>query len=186
MCANGHRFTTYERREGFACPRCESTETRVDGVGSGVRGVERKRRCASCSHVFDTIERLSRPDIAVIKADGRREAFSHGKLFLALRAACSKRGVKPETIRSMADEIEIELRDASKAEIRSSMLAEMALDRLQVLDEVAYVRYASSYVERGGIEDMLTVISETLQRRELKSIRETNLPLVPDDMDQPV
>ena len=57
----------------------------------------------------------------------------------------------------------------------------MVLERLQPLDEVASVRYASSYVEPGGLEDMLTVIRQTVHRRELQSIRETNLPLVDDD-----
>ncbi len=184
-CANGHRFTTYERREVFTCPRCESTETRVERAETGTRRVERRRRCGSCGLVFDTVEGLFRPDIVVIKSDGRREAFSHGKLFVALRAACSKRPVEAVALQSLADEIETELRDTGQAEVRSSVLAEMVLERLQTLDEVAYVRYASSYVEPGGIEDMLAVIADTLRRRELQTIRETNLPLVADEMELP-
>ena len=184
-CANGHRFTTYERREIFTCPRCDSTETRVEQADAGTRGVERKRRCGSCGLVFDTMEGLFRPDIVVIKSDGRQEAFSHGKLFVALRAACSKRLVGAEALQSLADDIETKLRDTGQAEVRSGALAEMVLERLQPLDEVAYVRYASSYVEAGGIEDMAAVIGETLRRRELQTIRETNLPLVEDEIELP-
>ena len=43
------------------------------------------------------------------------------------------------------------------------------------------MRYASSYVEPGGVEEMLSVIRETLHRRELQTIRDTNLPLVADE-----
>ncbi len=180
-CSEGHRFTTYERCEVFNCPRCSSTETRVERTDVGARGVQRTRRCGPCGLIFGTIEGLVRPDISVIKADGRHEPFSGGKLFSAVRAACSKRPVSTEALLTLADGIETELRDTGQTEVRSAVLAEMVLERLQPLDEVASVRYASSYVEPGGLEDMLTVIRQTVHRRELQSIRETNLPLVDDD-----
>lgn len=180
-CANGHRFNTYERCEIFACPRCASTETRVVGTDVGARGVQRTRRCGPCGLMFDTVEGLFRLDISVIKADGRREAFNGGKLFDAARAACSKRPVSNQDLLTMADGIAAELRDTGQTEVRSALLAEMVLQRLQPLDEVASVRYASSYVEPGGLEDMLRVIRQTVHRREQQSIRDTNLPLVSDE-----
>lgn len=180
-CIEGHRFTTYERCEVFSCPRCSATETRVEDTDVGARGVARTRRCGRCGLIFGTIEGLVRPDIFVIKADGRHEPFSGGKLFGAVRAACSKRPVATEELLMLADGIETELRDTGQTEVRSALLAEMVLERLQPLDEVASVRYASSYVEPGGVEEMLTVIRQTLDRRELQSIRDTNLPLVADE-----
>lgn len=180
-CGNGHRFTTYERCEVFRCPRCSSTETRVERTDVNARGVARTRRCGPCGLMFGTVEGLDRLDISVIKADGRREPFSGGKLFGAVRAACSKRPVASERLLALADGIETELRDTGQTEVRSAVLAEMVLERLQPLDEVASVRYASSYVEPGGLEDMLSVIRQTLDRRELQSIRETNLPLVTEE-----
>ena len=141
----------------------------------------RTRRCGRCGLIFGTIEGLVRPDISVIKTDGRREPFSGGKLFGAVRAACSKRPVTTEDLLTLADGIETDLRATSQTEVRSAVLAEMVLERLQPLDEVASVRYASSYVEPGGLEDMLSVIRQTLDRRELQSIRDTNLPLVADE-----
>ena len=184
-CCNGHRFTTYERCEVFTCPRCASTETRVERTDVGARGVQRTRRCGPCGLIFDTVEGLFRPDISVIKADGRREPFNGGKLFGAVRTACSKRPVTTEALLTLADGIATALRDTGETEVRSAVLAEMVLERLQPLDEVAYVRYASSYVEPGGLEDMLAVIRDTVHRRELQSIRETNLPLVADEMESP-
>ena len=86
-----------------------------------------------------------------------------------------------DSVLMLADGIETELRDTGQTEVRSAVLAEMVLERLQPLDEVASVRYASSYVEPGGIEEMLSVIRQTLDRRELQSIRETNLPLVAEE-----
>ena len=180
-CSNGHRFTTYERCEIFSCPRCSATETRVEDTDVSARGVARTRRCGPCGLIFGTIEGLVRPDIFVIKADGEREPFNGGKLFGAVRTACSKRPVSTEALLALADGIEAELRDTGQTEVRSAVLAEMVLVRLHPLDEVAYVRYASSYVEPGGLEDMLTVIRETLHRRELQTIRETNLPLVAEE-----
>jgi len=61
------------------------------------------------------------------------------------------------------------------------LIAEMVMERLVTLDEVAYVRYASSYFEEGGISEMLDVINEARRRRERTEIERTNLRLVPSD-----
>ena len=182
-CHNGHRFTTYERREVFTCPRCGAEDSRIERVELTATGVQRHRRCLACDLIYDTEERLARTDVAVIKTDGRREAFSRGKLFQSLQAATTKRPVPAERLLEVVDGIEAELFDSGRGEVPSSVIARMVMDQLRSLDEVAYVRYASSYLEEGGIEEMREVVEDTLQRRELEAIRKTNLPLVPEDVE---
>ncbi len=183
QCENGHRFTTYERREVFACPRCGQDDSRIEVVELDAGGVRRQRRCGECGHVYGTEERAARTDVSVIKADGRREPFNRDKLFRALRTAVTKRPVSIEHIQAAVDAIQSELGDEGRAEVTSSRIAAMALERLVELDEVAYVRFASSYLEAGGIDRMQEVIEETLRRRELRSIRRTHVPLVPDEVE---
>ena len=184
-CEHGHRFTTYERHEAFVCPRCGAAESRLEQVEPTARGVQRRRRCAECGLNYVTVERFERSDLSVVKSDGRREPFNRDKLFQSLRSACAKRPVPVERIQVAVDDIETALFDSNRAEIESGEIATMVVERLISLDEVAYVRYASGYLEAGGIDGLLDVIREALRRRELESIRRTHIPLVPDEREPP-
>ncbi len=182
-CDNGHRFTTYERRDVFGCPRCGQDDSRIEVVKLEAGGVRRQRRCGECGHAYGTEERAALTDVSVIKDDGRREPFNRDKLFRALRTAAAKRPVSIDRIQAAADDIQARLVDDGRAEVTSRRIAEMALERLVELDEVAYVRFASGYLEAGGIDRMQDVIDETLRRRELQGIRRTHAPLVPDEVE---
>lgn len=142
------------------CPSCGHSESRVvdsrpseDGVS-----IRRRRECLECSHRFTTYERVSDNPVMVIKADGSSEAFDRQKLVRGLLMACAKRPISPEQISDLIDDMENELRNVPKNEIKSKELGEMALARLSKLDDVAYVRFASVYKDFQNIEEFAAAL----------------------------
>ena len=75
-----------------------------------------------------------------------------------LLIACAKRPIAPEQLGTLIDSIEAELRNASKNEIGSKELGDMALVRLAKLDDVAYVRFASVYKDFQNIEEFAAAL----------------------------
>ena len=178
----GNRFTTYERRDAYVCPHCGADEARVESSEvTPQRALRRHRRCAACGRGYQTLERLARMDIRVLKADGRSEIFNWGKLYRSIMIAGTKRPISSAWAEAAAIQIENELLGRDALDVESKRIADMVMERLVTLDEVAYVRYASSYFGEGGIPEMLETINESRRRREQTQIERTNLPLVPAD-----
>ena len=137
------------------CPLCGFAESKVvdsrptdDGTS-----IRRRRECLECGHRFTTYERLGDNPLIVIKSDGSSEAYDRQKLFRGLLIACAKRPIGSDQISALIDDIETELRNSPKSEIRSKELGEMVLDRLAETDDVAYVRFASVYKDFKNIEE---------------------------------
>jgi len=135
------------------CPYCSSSKTRVVDKRSVKTGINRRRRtCLKCGKRFTTYERVEMSDIVVIKRDGRREKFSRDKIKSSLMKACEKRPISSRKIKKMVDEIEKEVKDLNKTEIKSNMIGDLVMKELRPLDEVAYVRFASYYKHFTDIE----------------------------------
>jgi transcriptional repressor NrdR len=180
----GHRFTTYERRDIFACPHCGHDEARIESWELTSQGAMRRhRRCADCGLGYQTLERLARMDIRVLKDDGRSEPFNRGKLYRSIMIAGTKRPVTSSWAEEVAIQIENDLIGRDTLDIPSKQIADQVMERLVTLDEVTYVRYASGYFGEGGIQEMLDSINDSRRRREQTEIERTNLPLVPADAD---
>ncbi len=180
----GHRFTTYERRDIYVCPHCGHDEARIELWELTSQGtLRRHRRCAACGQGYQTLERLARMDIRVLKADGRSEPFNRGKLYRSIMIAGTKRPITSAWAEEAAIQIENELLSRDAPDVPSKDIADLAMERLVTLDEVTYVRYASGYFGAGGVQEMLETINESRQRRERTEIERTNLPLVPADTD---
>lgn len=101
----------------------------------------------------------------VIKKDGRREAFSRTKILNGMMRACEKRPISLETIEDTVDEIEREVRSGLDREVASEYIGELVMDKLRVLDDVAYVRFASVYRQ---FKDIDRFIEELQQIRRSK------------------
>lgn len=137
------------------CPACGHLESKVVDSRPVEEGasIRRRRECLACGQRFTTYERMSDSPLLVLKTDGSTEAYNRQKLFHGLLIACAKRPVGAETISSIIDDIEAELRSGSRTEIPSKELGEMVLDRLAKTDDVAYVRFASVYKDFKNIEE---------------------------------
>ena len=127
------------------CPFCGNNESRVIDSREAPDGVRRRRECMRCELRFTTYERVHSMPLMIAKRDGRREAFSSEKLERSLRTACAKRPLEVGAISKMVVNIENELHKLSKAEVEARVIGEMCIERLKILDRVAYIRFASVY-----------------------------------------
>lgn len=129
------------------CPYCGCQDTRVlDSRDTAeVEAVRRRRQCVACSKRFTTYERFERPELKVLKRDGRVEDFDRDKLEVGIIKACEKRAVPRSEITRVIDELEDELRAGDATEVPSALIGERVLERLRDVDEVAYMRFASVY-----------------------------------------
>jgi len=129
------------------CTQCPSDDIKViesRDVAEG-QAIRRRRMCNGCGHRFTTYERLERPQLIVIKNDGKRELFNRSKLLAGLYRACEKTSVTSLDLEKLVDSIEQELYACGDQEVRSTRVGELVMDQLARLNEVAYVRFASVY-----------------------------------------
>ena len=96
----------------------------------------------------------------VIKKDNRREPFLREKLRQGAIKACEKRPVSMDLIESLVDEIERELRGKESTEISSKTIGNITLRKLKKIDKVAYLRYASVYLDFENLSDF----EETIEK----------------------
>lgn len=137
------------------CPSCGYSETKVIDSRPSEDGasIRRRRECLDCSYRFTTYERLGENPLVVVKADGSSEVFDREKLFRGVIIACAKRPISSDQIASLIDDIERDLRNNMKNEIKAKELGNMVLARLRTLDDVAYIRFASVYKDFQNIHE---------------------------------
>lgn len=148
------------------CPFCQNNDTRVvDSRPVEDGGALRRRRlCEACNGRFTTHERATIGALIVVKKDGRREEFSLSKLRGGLAKACNKRPVATEDIARAAEEIEAQLRREGTIEVASDRVGELVMEKLFVLDQVAYVRFASVYQRFDDVKRFAQLL-ERISRR---------------------
>ncbi len=150
------------------CSQCSSTDTKViesRDVGEG-ETIRRRRACPVCNHRFTTYERLERPQIIVIKNNGTRELFNREKLLSGLYRACEKTPVTSLQLEHLVSDIEQQVYDCGDQEVPSAKIGDMVMERLSVLNEVAYVRFASVY---RGFKDIAGFEKELLHIKKSKT-----------------
>ncbi len=107
--------------------------------------MRRRRQCLSCSDRFTTFERVEEVPLVVVKSDGSTERFDRDKIVGGVRSATKGRPLDDELTTQIAVDVEDEIRLAGGAEVSSSRIGLTVLDHLRVVDEVAYLRFASVY-----------------------------------------
>src|SRR5205823_8591357 len=115
--------------------------------GRGGDTIRRRRECLKCSRRFTTYERIDEIPYMVIKKDGRRERFERQKILQGLLKACEKRPVATPKLEGIVDEIEAVVHDATERELTTTEIGELIMEELKTLDKVAYVRFASVYMD---------------------------------------
>jgi len=117
--------------------------------------IRRRRECLKCQRRFTTYERVEEVLPTVIKKDGRREPFDRHKILAGIEKACQKRPVSAATIEGVVQEIENELLELGEKEIPGNAIGKRVMARLQQLDDVAYVRFASVYRQFKDISEFM-------------------------------
>jgi len=127
------------------CPFCAAVDSKVVDSRDTESGIRRRRECLSCSKRFTTYERIEAVPLYVVKKDGRREEFNRQKLMAGLVMASKKRDVAPESLERIVEDVENALRSGNLTEAPSRRVGELVIERLRLIDEIAYIRFASVY-----------------------------------------
>jgi transcriptional repressor NrdR len=163
------------------CPYCGCEDSRVIDSRDVNDGVRRRRQCLDCDARFTTYERIMPASLFVVKKDRRREEFSRDKLLSGIRKACEKRPLPVGTVERLADDIENELYQVGRAEIASSIIGDMVIERLRKLDNIAYIRFASVYRDFTDIDDLKQEIDTLVGGSGGAGEAAGQLPLLPDE-----
>jgi len=142
------------------CPFCKSEKTEVTDKRDTDNETRRRRECLKCKKRFTTYERLESKNLRVIKKDGTRESFDADKIKKGIIKACEKRPVSMEKIEQTVQDIENNLANMNKKEVKSQTIGELIMKSLKKLDEVAYIRFASVYREFKDLNDFKKQIKE--------------------------
>jgi len=167
------------------CPFCQHEDTRVIDSRLTEDGatVRRRRECPACSERFNTYENAEIKLPAIVKSDDRREAFDETKLRVSFERALQKRPVSPEQIDTAVRHVIHSLRMSGEREIASRRIGEFVMAELKLLDQVAYVRFASVYRRFEDVHAFRLEI-ERLER-DLPQLEGLQLPLLDEPEPEP-
>ena len=157
------------------CPFCGEIDNKVidSRLSKDGNAIRRRRQCLVCTRRFTTYEYIEDIPIMVLKKDGRREVFSRDKVRSGILRACEKRDISMDAIEDFLDELERDLREAEAKEFPSTAIGEKIMTRLQELDDVAYVRFASVYREFKDVSDFVSEL-QSLQSKDQAKEGETS------------
>ena len=146
------------------CPYCSATDTRVIDSRPAEDGssIRRRRCCDECGKRFTTYEKIETIPLIVIKKDNNREQYDRSKIEGGILRACYKRPISAEDIQRTIEKIETEIFNREEKEIPTSVIGEIVMEKLQELDEVAYVRFASIYREFKDVNTFMSEIKKIL------------------------
>ena len=142
------------------CPRCSCLEDKViDSRMSKERSsVRRRRECIDCSFRFTTLEEIVPTEINVVKHDERREEFNPFKIRDGIKKACWKRPIKEDQIKELVLRTQQHIENHGEREIATEKIGEFVMDQLKILDDIAYVRFASVYRKFKDIDQFIKEI----------------------------
>lgn len=159
------------------CPTCDHPDSKVLETRASADGVRRRRQCLECSHRFTTMERIELRLPLVVKKGGEREPFDRDKVVSGLRVACRKRPITAERIEQAARSVEQRLVASARPEVPSDTIGRAVLAELKGLDPVAYLRFASVYLEIGSVDELLGLVEPWVGPEGLPWVRsEQDLP----------
>jgi transcriptional repressor NrdR len=144
------------------CPFCANHETSVleSRVAEDGQSLRRRRECLKCQKRFTSFERVEGPTMFVIKRDGSRQPFDREKVVQGVVRSFDKRPVSIDLVRQLADEVEREVRRKEVSEIPSKLVGKMVLKRLKNIDKVAWLRFASVYLELTDINEFVKLFEK--------------------------
>lgn len=149
------------------CPYCNAADTKVidSRPADDNSSIRRRRQCETCGKRFTTYEKLETMPLMVIKKDRSREAYDRSKIEAGIIHSCHKRPVSTQQIKTVIDEIENQIFNMEEKEVESNVIGELVMRKLELLDEVAYVRFASVYREFKDVNTFMEELGKLLKNR---------------------
>lgn len=139
------------------CPYCGYNDSKVLNSRplNDNESIRRRRQCENCNGRFTTYEKIETVPIIVLKKNLTREPFDRDKLLKGIMRSCNKRSISLDQIDLLVDEIENQISSFEIKEISSTVIGEIAMEKLKALDEVSYIRFASVYKQFTSIEEFI-------------------------------
>jgi transcriptional repressor NrdR len=157
------------------CPFCGFLEDKVVDSREAKDGasIRRRRECLECGRRFTSYERIDEIPYMVIKKDGRREIFDRNKIMAGLLRACEKRPISASQLEAIVDEVEKQVQDTPDRELSTNDTGKIIMKRLKELDKVAYVRFASVYLEFEDVSEFMNELKYLVQVRDKSNKRKS-------------
>ena len=133
--------------------------------------IRRRRECLQCHRRFTTYERIEEIHFMVVKKDGRREKFDRQKVLSGLLRACEKRPISMGKLEQIVNEAEGLVIDSPEREARTNAIGELIMARLKKIDKVAYVRFASVYLDFKDVGEFMAELKGLLKTKEPAAAR---------------
>ncbi len=149
------------------CPYCSEVDNKVidSRLSKDNHVIRRRRECLTCNRRFTTYEHVEKVAVMIIKKDGRREEFSREKVRSGIVRACEKLDISMNTIDKFLDDLERDLRETGEKEIPSQDIGELVMKKLHILNDIAYVRFASVYREFKDVNDFVLELKNLLTKK---------------------
>jgi transcriptional repressor NrdR len=150
---------------GVRCPFCDHDRDRVVDSRESREGtsIRRRRECLGCGRRFTTYERIEDIPFMVVKKNGQRETFDRAKVLRGIMRACEKRPVSPRQLEELVEAVERRVQDSPTREATSLEIGQAVMDGLKQLDKVAYVRFASVYLDFKSVHEFMDEISQLVK-----------------------
>ncbi|HMJ07745.1 MAG TPA: transcriptional regulator NrdR [Pyrinomonadaceae bacterium] len=155
------------------CPFCGHIEDKVVDSREAKDGdsIRRRRECLDCGRRFTSYERIDEIPYMVVKKEGKREPFERSKILAGLLRACEKRPISVTQLESIVDEVEKCVQDSPDRELSTSEIGKVIMYRLKQLDKVAYVRFASVYLEFEDVSAFMTELKDLVRARDRAPVK---------------
>jgi transcriptional repressor NrdR len=147
------------------CPYCRVDQDRVLDTRGSQDGyaIRRRRECLNCKRRYTTYEQIEELGLKVVKKDGARVPFDREKIRLGLEKACWKRPISSDQIEAIVAAVENTIYTDYESEVESQALGELVIEHLRLLDQVAFVRFASVYREFKDVRDFVDELEPMLE-----------------------
>lgn len=153
------------------CPFCTHNEDKVVDSREAKDGdaIRRRRECLNCGRRFTSYERIDEIPYMVVKKTGQRELFDRSKVLSGLMRACEKRPISMGQLEAIVDDVEKAVQDAPDREMATADIGAVIMNRLKSLDKVAYVRFASVYLEFEDVSAFMSELKDLVHSRDKES-----------------
>ena len=142
------------------CPYCNHDESNVLESRDAYDGkaTRRRRECLKCKKRFTTYEKVGNIELKVIKKDGRVEDYAREKLERCFEKACWK--LTEDERSKIIDEMEMRLLNWESVEIPSREIGKMVMEKLEDIDPVAYIRFATIYRDIKNVDEFKKILED--------------------------
>jgi len=142
------------------CPYCASDQDKVleSRALTESNAIRRRRECIDCGGRFTSYERIEDKPLMVKKKDGNKELYQKEKIVRGILRAIEKRPVSGLQVEEMVEEITEQLYKKPGREVETSDIGNIVMQRLEQIDQVAYVRFASVYKKFKDVREFIAEI----------------------------